>query len=69
MVFNKVNGADVLGQKIIDVAELIRNTWKATDTEETNLNDASVTFLLWNSKTEQNVSSTSILYKHECVFV
>ena len=55
----KVNGCDVLGQKIFEVAEKIRHNWNSNESNcnKNNSDEFGVTFLLWNSKSDQNVSN------------
>ncbi|KAG4079570.1 hypothetical protein HA402_012340, partial [Bradysia odoriphaga] len=54
----EVNGENVLGQKIVEVAEKIRQNWKNTDAQY------EVTFLLWNSKLDEHVSIPSVNPQH-----
>lgn len=50
----QVNGTDVLGQRIVEVVERIRSKWHQRSATVTGCttSEKGVTFLLWNSKSE-----------------
>lgn len=52
-----MNGEDILGQKVSEVAQKIKDAQKRDECDE-------VTLLLWNSGVEHNVSKIRELYQY-----